>query len=84
MVEKYGVTFPILGKIDVKGAEASPVYEWLREKAANTTEGAGLGEIPEWNFGKFIVDKNGQFVKYFKADVEPETIKSEIEAILEM
>ena len=74
MSQKYGVTFPILGKVDVKGSEQCEVYKWLQKHT---------NEEVEWNFGKFIVDRHGQFVKYVKADVEPELIKDDINNLLQ-
>jgi glutathione peroxidase len=61
----YGVTFPIFGKLDVNGPDESPLYTWL--KASHP------GDI-EWNFGKFLIGRDGQVVQRFAPDTVPEAI----------
>jgi len=52
---KYGVTFPMMSKISVKGDDIAPVYNWLTNKAEN-----GVMDAPvKWNFQKFMIDENG-------------------------
>ena len=60
---KYNVTFPMYSKISVKGDDKAPLYQFL------TATG---GEI-QWNFTKFLVDKNGQVVARFEPKVTPES-----------
>jgi glutathione peroxidase len=55
---KYNVTFPMFSKISVKGSDMAPVYKWLIEKSGD------LKDL-EWNFGKFLVLKDGATVKRF-------------------
>jgi glutathione peroxidase len=55
----YGVTFPMMSKISVKGKDIHPVYEWLTTEDLN---GVWSGNI-SWNFQKFLIDENGNFVK---------------------
>jgi glutathione peroxidase len=58
----YGVTFPMYSKVVTRaGAEQSPVYAFL---------GAG-GTLPQWNFGKYLVGKDGKVVAYFPSKVAP-------------
>lgn len=64
---RYGITFPQFAKIDVKGANASPLYVWLKEQKP--------GEI-RWNFTKFLLDREGKVVRRF----EPENAMSTVEA----
>jgi glutathione peroxidase len=53
--ENYGVTFPMMSKISVKGKDMAPLYSWLTQKAEN-----GVMDAPvKWNFQKFMVDENG-------------------------
>ena len=66
---KYGVTFPMFGKISVKGADKAPLYRFLTDKTANPKTG---GEIP-WNFTKFLVDRDGKVLARFDSAVEPES-----------
>ena len=62
---KYNVTFPLMDKIHVKGPEQHPLYARL------TGEGAAFpGEI-EWNFGKFLISRDGKVVKRFSPRTEP-------------
>ena len=59
--QNYGVTFPMMSKISVKGTDIDPLYAWLTSKAEN-----GILDAPvQWNFQKFLIDENGQL-----ADVE--------------
>lgn len=56
----YGVTFPMMAKIVVKGDSISPLYKWLTTKTEN-----GKTDAPvQWNFQKFMIDQNGQLVNY--------------------
>jgi glutathione peroxidase len=64
---KYSVTFPMFSKISVKGADQAPLYKFLTSPAANSKT---TGEI-QWNFTKFLVDRNGNVVQRFEPEVEP-------------
>jgi glutathione peroxidase len=66
---KYGVTFPMFSKISVKGADKAPLYQFLTDKSANPKTG---GEI-QWNFTKFLVDRNGKVIQRFEPAVEPQS-----------
>ena len=55
---KYDVSFPMMEKISVKGKHIAPVYEWLTKKELNGKENAKV----TWNFQKFMVDENGNWV----------------------
>lgn len=70
----YGLTFPVMGKIDVNGPTADLLYGYLKEATMS-------GDI-EWNFTKFLVDKDGLMISRFAPDVEPEALAGEIEALL--
>jgi glutathione peroxidase len=74
---KYGVTFPMFAKISVAGEDKAPLYRYLTDKAANPKTG---GEI-QWNFTKFLVDRNGRVIQRFESEVEPDS--SEIVAAIE-
>ena len=73
----YGVTFPIMKKIDVNGPNAHPVFQWLRKKAPGA-----IGDSIKWNFTKFLVAKDGTSVRRYAPTVEPEQIESDIQAAL--
>ncbi|HUI56085.1 MAG TPA: glutathione peroxidase [Bryobacteraceae bacterium] len=77
---KYNVTFPMYSKISVKGADKHPLYQFLTDKQANPSTG---GEI-QWNFTKFLVDRNGKVVARFEPKVTPDSadVVSAIETAL--
>ena len=76
---KYSVTFPMYGKVSVKGDDQTPLYAYLT-KDANP---ALAGDI-KWNFTKFLVDRNGKVVARFEPEVTPDSPKvtAEIEKLL--
>jgi glutathione peroxidase len=61
---KYNVTFPMYAKISVKGDDKAPLYQFLT---------AATGSEIQWNFTKFLVDKNGKVVARFEPKVTPES-----------
>jgi glutathione peroxidase len=77
---KFGVTFPMYSKISVAGKDKAPLYQFLTDKAANPKTG---GEI-QWNFTKFLVDRNGKVIARFEPAVEPQAkeVTAAVEAAL--
>ena len=73
----YGVTFPLMSKIEVNGNGTHPVFDFLKKKTAGA-----LGRKIKWNFTKFLVSRDGQTVKRFAPTTEPEKIEKDIEAAL--
>ncbi len=74
----YDVTFPLFTKIDVNGARAHPLYQWLKSEKAGV-----LGtEAIKWNFTKFLVDRSGQVVKRFAPSDAPEKIDQHVGDVL--
>ena len=74
----YGVSFQMMEKIDVNGKNAHPLYAWLKEEAPGI-----LGsEAIKWNFTKFLVGRNGQVIKRYSPQDNPESIASDIETAL--
>ena len=65
--KNYGVSFQMMEKVDVKGADAHPVYQWLSEKARNGVEDHKVA----WNFHKFLVDEEGRLVASLRSGVSP-------------
>lgn len=61
--QQFNITFPQFKKIDVNGENALPLFTWL--KAQKGYEGADNSDI-QWNFTKFVIDKNGKVVKRFE------------------
>jgi len=64
--ENYGVSFPMFSKIEVNGKGAHPLFKWL---TAEPTEPEGPGDV-QWNFGKFLVGKDGQVLARFEPTTE--------------
>ena len=74
----FGVTFPMFEKTDVNGDQASPVFLWLTENAPGL-----LGtKAVKWNFTKFLVNPAGQVIRRYAPQVAPESLESDIEALL--
>jgi glutathione peroxidase len=73
----YGVTFPMIQKIDVKGPNAHPLFKFLTDEA----RGFITKEI-KWNFTKFLVDQNGNVCKRYSPQTTPDKIEKDIENLL--
>ena len=69
--KNYGVTFPIFEKVSVKGKSKHSIYQWLTEKNKNGKKNVSV----LWNFQKFIIDENGQWVDYFLPTTSPKSKK---------
>ena len=75
---RYDVTFPMFAKIEVNGANAHPLYQWLKSEKAGI-----LGtEAIKWNFTKFLVDRTGRVVRRYAPTDTPEKIEKDIAAVL--
>lgn len=93
----YGTTFPRFAKIDVNGKNAHPLYVWLKQtapddKGDDQTQAfekkvkalkpfAKPGDI-KWNFGKFLIDKEGNVVGRYSPAYTPDQLEADIEALL--
>jgi len=73
----YGVSFPMFAKVDVNGAEAHPLFAWMRSE-----KGGVLGDAIKWNFTKFLVDRSGRVVRRYAPTVKPDAIEADIRALL--
>lgn len=73
----YGVTFPMFAKVDVNGADAHPLWAWLRRE-----RGGVLGGAIKWNFTKFLLDPSGAVVRRYAPTVAPATLADDIERVL--
>jgi glutathione peroxidase len=76
--KNHGVSFQMMSKIQVNGAGAHPLYQWL------TSEAPGIlgSQAIKWNFTKFLVGKDGRVIKRFAPQTPPEKIAQDIEAAL--
>ena len=74
----YGVSFPMMAKIDVNGGDAHPLYKWLSSEAPGLL---GTKAI-KWNFTKVLVGKDGQVLKRYAPTDTPKSMADDIEAAL--
>ncbi len=65
--ENYSVTFPLFEKISVVGTDEHPIYQWLTNKDLNGWN----DQEPKWNFNKYLLDENGELIKYYSSKVKP-------------
>jgi glutathione peroxidase len=74
----YGVSFPMMSKVDVNGDAAHPLYQWL------TAEAPGLlgSKAIKWNFTKFLVGKDGRVIRRYAPQDAPEKLAADVEAAL--
>jgi glutathione peroxidase-family protein len=74
----YGVTFPVLKKIDVNGSNADPVYVYLKNQKSGLLGFKGI----KWNFEKFLINKNGAVIERYASTTSPSSIGPTIEKYL--
>jgi glutathione peroxidase len=74
----YGVSFPMMSKVEVNGAGAHPLYRWLTAEAPGLLGTKGI----KWNFTKFLVGRDGQVVKRYAPQDAPAKLADDIEAAL--
>lgn len=75
--KNYGVSFPMMSKIEVNGDGAHPLYQWLRSE-----KGGLLGGKIKWNFTKYLVGKDGQVIDRYAPTTKPEKLGGDIEKAL--
>ena len=73
----YQTSFPRFAKIKVNGKEADPLYVWLKEQKSGP-----LGKRIEWNFAKFLIDRDGQVFERFSSKTDPKQIEEVIQNLL--
>jgi len=69
----FGVSFPLMAKVDVNGETAHPVFTYLRKKAPGL-----IGDKIKWNFTKFLISRDGRSVKRYAPNLEPERMEADI------
>ena len=67
----YGVSFLITEKVDVKGGNQHPLYEWLTKKSENGKKNSSV----KWNFQKYLVDDDGELIDYYFSITKPTSSK---------
>lgn len=73
----YQTTFPRFAKIKVNGKEAEPLFEWLKKEKSGP-----LGARIEWNFAKFLINREGQVVERFSSKTDPLKMEDAIKVLL--
>ena len=76
---KFGIKFPVYGKIDVNGDDAHPLFKYLKSEAPGLLGSKSI----KWNFTKFLVDKDGKVLKRFAPKDTPQKIEAEVRALIE-
>jgi glutathione peroxidase len=74
----FGVTFPLMAKIDVNGANASPLYDWMKSEKKGLMGSTSI----KWNFTKFLIGRDGKVVRRYGPTDTPAAIAKDIEALL--
>ena len=74
----FGLTFPLMAKVDVNGEDASPLFDWMKREAPGLMGSKSI----KWNFTKFLIDREGQVVKRYDPADAPAGIASDIEKLL--
>ena len=74
----YGVSFPMMAKTKVNGADAHPLWRWLKGQAPGLLGSQGI----KWNFTKFLVGRDGQVIKRYAPNDTPESLRKDIEKAL--
>ncbi|MGE6480551.1 glutathione peroxidase [Psychrobacter namhaensis] len=75
--KNYGVSFPMMAKVDVNGDEAHPLFKWLKSQ-----KGGVLTDGIKWNFTKFLIGNDGQVIERYAPTTKPDAIKNDIEQAL--
>ena len=74
----YGVSFPMMAKIDVNGAQAAPLYQWLSQEAPGLLGSKAI----KWNFTKFLVGRDGRVIRRYAPMDTPAKLSADIESAL--
>ena len=74
----FGVTFPLMQKIDVNGPDASPLFDWMKKEQKGIMGTTAI----KWNFTKFLIDRDGNVVKRYGPQDTPKSIAKDIEKLL--
>ena len=74
----YGVSFPMMAKIDVNGAQAAPLYQWLSQEAPGLLGSKAI----KWNFTKFLEGRDGRVIRRYAPMDTPAKLSADIEAAL--
>ena len=76
--KNYGVDFAMMAKVDVNGAQAHPLWQWLKKQAPGLLGSEGI----KWNFTKFLVGRDGRVIRRYAPQDSPASMTRDIEAAL--
>ena len=74
----FGLSFPLMSKVDVNGPHETPLYSWLKSEAPGLMNTKSI----KWNFTKFLIDREGRVVRRYAPFHKPESIARDIEKLL--
>ena len=74
----FGLTFPLMAKVDVNGDDSSPLFDWMKAEKPGLMGSRAI----KWNFTKFLIDREGNVVKRYGPADAPKTIAKDIEKLL--
>lgn len=74
----FGLTFPLMAKVDVNGEHASPLFDWMKKEAPGLMGSKSI----KWNFTKFLIDREGNVVRRYGPNDAPAGIAKDIEKLL--
>ena len=74
----FGLTFPLMKKVDVNGDDASPLFDWMKGEAPGLMGSKSI----KWNFTKFLIDRQGKVVRRYAPQDAPAAIRKDIEKLL--
>ena len=74
----FGLSFPLMGKVEVNGPGATELYRWLKQAAPGVLGTQGI----KWNFTKFLIDRNGQVTERYAPTTTPEQLDAAVAALL--
>lgn len=74
----FGVTFPLMAKVEVNGDNASPLFDWMKKEAKGLMGSTSI----KWNFTKFLIDRTGNVVKRYGPQDSPASIAKDIEKLV--
>ncbi len=74
----FGVTFPLMAKVDVNGPDASPLYDWMKGEKKGLMGSSSI----KWNFTKFLINREGEVVKRYGPQDTPKAIAKDVEKLL--
>jgi glutathione peroxidase len=74
----FGLSFPLMGKIDVNGDHAAPLWTWLKREAPGLLGSKSI----KWNFTKFLIGRDGKVVRRYAPTDTPERLEKDVEALL--